>query len=64
MITFNQSNSGQIEHNFDINGLAGMLISPGGSTTMTVNLRPGTYRYLCDVNGHDSLGTFGTFTVK
>jgi nitrite reductase (NO-forming) len=63
MVTFNQTNGGQIEHNFDINGLAGQLISPGGSTTMTVNLRPGTYRYLCDGNGHGSLGMFGTFTV-
>lgn len=33
-----------------------------GSATVAVALDPGTYRYVCEVPGHDSMS--GTLTVK
>lgn len=62
-VTFVQTNTGGTEHNFDVGGNAGALIQPGGSTTMTVNLLPGSYTYQCDVEGHATLGMIGTLTV-
>ena len=46
-----------------IAGDASTTIRTGQSTTMTADLGPGTYRYVCDVNGHDALGMLGTLTV-
>ena len=63
MVTFVQSNTGGTEHNFDVGGNAGAVIQPGGSTTMTVNLAPGSYTYQCDIEGHATLGMIGTLTV-
>jgi plastocyanin len=35
-----------------------------GSTAVTVNLKPGTYTFFCQVPGHRPAGMFGTITVK
>ena len=62
-ITFVQTNTGQIVHNFDISGLAGPMLNPGQSASMQATLGPGSYHYQCDVGGHDGLGQNGWFTV-
>ena len=65
-VTFNQVNTGQANHNFDLNtigGGAGGFIDPGQTTTMTVTLKPGSYPFVCDVPGHAMLGMSGTLTV-
>jgi uncharacterized cupredoxin-like copper-binding protein len=65
-VTFIQNNSGGIAHNFDIPSIAlarGEIINPGQSTTNSFNITPGSYRYVCDVNGHDVAGMVGTLTV-
>jgi plastocyanin len=62
-ITFVQKNTGTIVHNFDVNGSQGVMISPGQTTSMTVNFPPGQYHYQCDVGGHDGLGQNGWLTV-
>lgn len=65
-ITFKQSNSGSVTHNFDIqgvNGAVGTLIDPGQATSFTVTLAPGKYTYVCDVSGHVEAGMIGTLTV-
>jgi uncharacterized cupredoxin-like copper-binding protein len=62
-ITFVQTNSGNTEHNFNINGMAAAIIQSGQSTTNTFTLGPGTFDYQCDVPGHVGLGMFGKFTV-
>lgn len=62
-ITFVQTNTGNTEHNFDINGMAGAIIQSGQSTTNTFTFGPGTFDYQCDVPGHVGLGMFGKFTV-
>ncbi|MGH2924588.1 MAG: plastocyanin/azurin family copper-binding protein [Solirubrobacterales bacterium] len=36
----------------------------GGKTTLSVDLKPGTYTYFCSVPGHEDAGMKGTLTVK
>jgi uncharacterized cupredoxin-like copper-binding protein len=62
-ITFVQTNTGNTEHNFNINGMAAAIIQAGQSTTNTFTFGPGTFDYQCDVPGHVGLGMFGKFTV-
>jgi plastocyanin len=35
-----------------------------GTTSVTVNLKPGTYTFFCQAPGHRAAGMFGTLTVK
>ena len=44
-------------------GQAGATIQSGQTATMVTKLTPGTFRYVCDINGHDALGMLGTLTV-
>jgi uncharacterized cupredoxin-like copper-binding protein len=63
-ITFVQTNTGGVQHNFDVSGIAvGALIDPGQSTTTVATFAPGTYQYQCDVEGHATLGMTGTLVV-
>jgi plastocyanin len=36
----------------------------GGSKTLTLNLKPGTYKFFCSVPGHRQAGMEGTLVVK
>lgn len=40
------------------------LISSGKTTSVSANLAPGTYTFLCTVPGHADAGMQGTLTVK
>jgi uncharacterized cupredoxin-like copper-binding protein len=65
-VRFTQRNTGAVEHDFVINGVAGgqgARIQPRQDTFMTTNLTPGTYKYICTVKGHDTLGMVGVLTV-
>jgi plastocyanin len=65
-VTFKQSNSGSVAHNFALEGVAGAtgaIIDPGQSTSFTVVLAPKSYTYICDVSGHAQLGMLGTLVV-
>ena len=66
-ITFIVENNGSMDHDFAIRGNGvdekTPKIEPGESATLTVELEPGTYTYVCTLSGHELLGMRGTFTV-
>jgi plastocyanin len=64
-ITFN--NPGALEHNVTVGQGSSVLgATPtfsGGTKTLTLNLKPGTYSFYCTVPGHRAAGMEGTLTV-
>ena len=42
----------------------GSTVNKGGQSTVTANLKPGTYQFYCPVDGHAQAGMQGTLTVK
>jgi plastocyanin len=66
-VTFNFTNKASIPHAFAIQGngvnAKGKTVS-GGSDTLTVKLKPGTYTFYCPVPGHEAAGMKGTLTVS
>jgi plastocyanin len=65
--TFLVENRGAMPHDFAIQGhgvdqTTGML-KPGGTASLTVDLKPGIYTYRCTILGHALLGMKGTLTV-
>jgi nitrite reductase (NO-forming) len=65
-VTINLTNSGALPHAFQLEdgSVASEELTGGGSTTFTLNLAPGTYRYICPVPGHADAGMVGTITVE
>ena len=66
-VTFNFKNEGPTQHNFVLmvggKEQASMLIEAGKSASFTANLPKGTYKYICNVAGHEQLGMVGMFTT-
>ena len=67
--TIEAKNDGAVDHALTVegNGLEETrtdTISPGQSATITVTLKPGTYRMYCPIGGHRALGMKGTITVN
>jgi len=42
----------------------GETVDPGGTSTVTVDLKPGRYTFYCPVDGHEDAGMKGTLTVS
>jgi plastocyanin len=70
-VTIQFTNASQLPHNFTIEqGSGGSVVgatptfSGGGTKTLTVTLKPGTYTFFCSVDGHRAAGMHGTLTVK
>ncbi|HET6509330.1 MAG TPA: plastocyanin/azurin family copper-binding protein [Baekduia sp.] len=42
----------------------GRTVQPGGTSTVTADLKPGTYTFYCPVDGHRQAGMKGTLTVR
>jgi len=42
----------------------GAPVQPGGTSTVTVRLKPGRYTFYCPVDGHEDQGMKGTLTVS
>src|SRR5438309_223363 len=56
---------GSSVHTFQIHGENGKAeVSGGTSSTVTFNLKKGTYTYFCGVPGHEASGMKGTLIVR
>jgi uncharacterized cupredoxin-like copper-binding protein len=64
-ITFEAKNVGKIPHDLAIKGTSDKtaLIQPGGSASLSVNLKPGKYLLYCTVPGHEAAGMKLNITV-
>lgn len=67
--TFQIRNAGAAEHEFEIlqgDTVVGEVegLVPGLSKSLTVDLAPGTYAFVCRLAGHDQLGMKGTLVVN
>jgi len=70
-VTINSQNKSSTPHDIAIqqgaNGptlATGKVVSGGGVSTVTVDLKPGTYTFYCTVPGHRAAGMHGTITVR
>ena len=63
----NPSSSG-VAHGIAVEGNGvdqdGKTVQPGGKSTDTLTLKPGTYTFYCPVPGHKAAGMKGTLVVK
>ena len=67
--TFEFTNDSEVPHNFAIEAGDGGDVGAtktitGGSDSVTVSLKPGTYIFYCQVPGHVQAGMKGTITVE
>jgi plastocyanin len=67
-LTIKLSNSSQIPHAIEVegNGVEGKgdVVTKGGFSKVTVDVKPGTYDYYCPVGNHRAAGMEGKLTVK
>ena len=67
-VTIDFTNAASLEHNVTIaQGSAQLGATPtfgGGTRTLTLNLKPGTYTFYCSVPGHRQSGMEGTLRVS
>jgi plastocyanin len=68
-VTIDFKNPSPLGHNVQIQDSSGQVLGgtdtiTGGSTSTTLNLKPGAYTYFCSVDGHEQAGMKGTLTVK
>lgn len=66
--TLDVRNEGKVPHNLTVDGPGGQEatsdIAPGGSKTLTVELKPGSYDFFCSIPGHKQLGMDQKVTVS
>jgi plastocyanin len=68
-VTITMANPSQLPHSVAIEGNGvdaegKVVVGPGGTSTASATLKPGTYTYYCTVPGHRQAGMQGTLTVK
>jgi uncharacterized cupredoxin-like copper-binding protein len=68
-VSISYTNSAPLEHDLRIESSSGSVVGSipifqGGTKTLAVNLKPGTYKFYCSVPGHRQAGMEGTLTVK
>lgn len=66
-ITFVVKNEGAVQHDFAIRSgdaeYKTPMIGAGETASLTVDLVPGQYTYICTVSGHEQLGMSGIYTI-
>ncbi len=68
-VSIDFTNASPLSHNVTIESSSGSTVGAtptfqGGSKTVSLNLKPGTYKFYCSVPGHRQAGMEGTLTVK
>jgi plastocyanin len=68
-VSIDFSNSSPLSHNVTVESSSGSVVGAtpsfqGGSKTLSLNLKPGTYKFFCSVPGHRQAGMEGTLVVK
>jgi mono/diheme cytochrome c family protein len=67
-LTIHMKNASSVPHDIAIRGngvsQVGQVVSNGGTSTVTENLKPGTYTFYCSVPGHRQSGMEGTLHVS
>lgn len=68
-VSIDFKNMSSVGHNVTIESSSGGVVGAtptfqGGSKTVSLNLKPGTYKFYCSVPGHRQAGMEGTLTVQ
>jgi plastocyanin len=68
-VTIDFTNNAPLSHNMTVESPSGSIVGAtptfqGGSKTLSLNLKPGTYKFFCTVPGHRQAGMEGTLVVK
>jgi plastocyanin len=69
-VTIDFTNASPLAHNFTVQqGTSGAVVGAtptfmGGTKTLTLKLKAGTYTFYCSVPGHRAAGMQGTLTVQ
>jgi mono/diheme cytochrome c family protein len=64
-VTVQSKNAASVPHDIALQGgPSGSVVSGGGVSQFTANLKPGSYTFYCTVPGHEQAGMKGTLTVK
>lgn len=67
-VTLTMDNPSGIPHAIAVEGNGvdkdGQTVQQGGTSTITVHLKPGKYAFYCPVDGHRAAGMQGTLTVS
>ena len=69
-VTITMKNAAPVGHDIAVQqGTSGAVlgagvVQTGGTSSVKVALKPGTYTYFCQVPGHRAAGMLGTITVK
>jgi plastocyanin len=68
-VSIDFTNMSSLGHNVTVESSSGAQVGAtptfqGGSKTLSLNLKPGTYKFFCSVPGHRMAGMEGTLTVQ
>jgi len=68
-VTIDFKNVSPVGHNVTLESSSGQKLGAtetfsGGSKTLSLSLKPGTYKFFCSVPGHRQAGMEGTLTVR
>jgi plastocyanin len=67
-VTMKMKNASSVPHDIGVKGngvnQVGPIVSNGGTSTVSLSLKPGTYTFFCSVDGHEAAGMKGTLVVK